>query len=106
LSGIKGGTILTLIEIAHQYPNDINPTKLSELLKIPPATFSEELKRLTKFQFISPIRSVGILGDARYKYYTITPKGTSFLDILKKVLRGATNRLETIRQEGETNYYR
>lgn len=106
LSGIKGRTILTLIEIAHHYPNDINPTKLSKLLNIPPATLSLELKKLTNFQFISPIKSVGILCDARYRYYTIAPKGTKFLHILKRILRVTTDRLKTIKQEGETNYYR
>ncbi|MFX0183108.1 MAG: hypothetical protein ACFE95_08520 [Candidatus Hodarchaeota archaeon] len=104
LAGIKGRTILTLIEIAYQYPNEINPTKLSKLLKFPPATLSEELKRLTKFQFISPIKSIGILGDARYRYYTITPKGILFLDFFKRVLRVTTDRLKTVKQEGETHY--
>ena len=38
ISGLKGRMILTLIEIAHLYPDDTNHASLSKKLCIPPST--------------------------------------------------------------------
>jgi parallel beta-helix repeat protein len=85
-SEIKGRTVLTLIEIAYQYPNETNPANLSRILDIPPSTLSSEIKRLKKLHYIEPDTSERVFRDARYRSYAITPKGASFLRILKGAL--------------------
>lgn len=93
-SDIKGRTVLTLIEIAFQYPNEANPASLSRILDIPPSTLSSEINRLKKLQYIEAQTSEQVLRDARYRSYTITPKGASFLKILKGALEVSIVRIK------------
>jgi DNA-binding MarR family transcriptional regulator len=85
-SGLKGRTVLVLIEITYQLPEETNPMKLAKILDIPPATISYEINRLIKLQYLEPYISHQVLKDARYRNYTITPKGISFLRFLKDAL--------------------
>jgi len=89
---MKGRTVLTLIEIACQYPNETNPTNLSRILNIPPSTLSEDIKRLIKFEYID--HHAEISRDARYRIYSITPKGYRFLYTMKSALEISIIRLK------------
>lgn len=89
---MKGRTVLTLIEIACQYPHETNPTKLSRILKIPPSTLSEDIKRLIKLQYIE--HHVEISRDARYRVYSVTLKGYRFLYTMKSALEISIIRLK------------
>ncbi|UCE13131.1 MAG: right-handed parallel beta-helix repeat-containing protein [Candidatus Heimdallarchaeota archaeon] len=83
---LKGRTILTLIEIAFQYSEDANLTKLSQALDIPASTLSDELKKLIKLNYLDFHVTPQVLHDGRYRHYIITSKGISFLKILKSAL--------------------
>lgn len=98
-SGMKGRTVLTLIEIAYQYPDGTNPMTLSKLLNISPASVSNEIKRLTRLQYIESYVSAKALQDGRYRYYSITPKGSIFLQSLKGALDITISRLRKANQE-------
>jgi DNA-binding MarR family transcriptional regulator len=93
LSGLKGRTVLTLIEIAYQYPEETNPMRLAKTLDIPPTTVSYEINRLMKLEYLEPFVSPQVLKDGRFRNYTITPKGSSFLRILKGALELSIRRL-------------
>jgi parallel beta-helix repeat protein len=83
---LKGRTILTLIEIAFQYSEDANLTKLAQALDIPTSTLSDELKKLIKLNYLDFHVTPQVLHDGRYRHYIITSKGVSFLKILKNAL--------------------
>lgn len=83
---LKGRTILTLIEIAFQYSEDANLTKLAQALDIPASTLSDELKKLIKLNYLDFHVTPQVLHDGRYRHYIITAKGISFLKILKSAL--------------------
>ena len=85
-SKLKGRTILTLIEIAFQYSEDANLTKLAQSLDIPASTLSDELKKLIKLNYLDFHVTPRVLHDGRYRHYIITAKGISFLKILKNAL--------------------
>ncbi len=89
---MKGRTVLTLIEIACQYPHETNPTRLSRILKIPPSTLSADIKRLIKLQYIE--HHVEISRDARYRVYSVTIKGYRFLYTMKSALEISIIRLK------------
>lgn len=91
---LKGRTVLTLIEIAYQYPNETTPSSLSTKLDIPRSTLSTEIKRLTQLKYVEPFVSIDTLRDTRYKRYLITPKGLTFLRILKGALEISIVRLK------------
>ncbi|MFX1507123.1 MAG: right-handed parallel beta-helix repeat-containing protein [Promethearchaeota archaeon] len=93
ISGLKGRTVLTLIEIAYQYPEESNPMKLAKTLDIPPTTVSYEINRLRELEYLEPFVSTQVLKDGRFRNYTITPKGTSFLRTLKGALELSIRRL-------------
>ncbi|MFQ5977720.1 MAG: winged helix-turn-helix domain-containing protein [Candidatus Heimdallarchaeota archaeon] len=95
-SGMKGRTVLTLIEIACQYPEEINPTQLSQTLDIPPTSISDEIKRLIDLKYIEPYLSAKTLQDGRYRYYSITTRGSEFLNFLKGILELAINQMKAI----------
>ncbi|MHA2327042.1 MAG: right-handed parallel beta-helix repeat-containing protein [Candidatus Hodarchaeales archaeon] len=83
---LKGRTILTLIEIAFQYSEDANLTKLAQALEIPVSTLSDELKKLVNLNYLDFHVTPHVLHDGRYRHYIITSKGISFLKILKSAL--------------------
>ncbi len=86
ISGLKGRTVLTLIEIAYQYPKETNPMRLAKTLDLPPSTISYEIKRLVKLQYLVPFVSPQALRDGRFRSYSITHKGSLFLRTLKGAL--------------------
>lgn len=92
-SGLKGRTVLTLIEIAYQYPEETNPMRLAKTLDIPPTTVSYEINRLMELEYLEPFISPQVLKDGRFRNYIITPKGASFLRILKGALELSIRRL-------------
>ncbi|MHA2227084.1 MAG: right-handed parallel beta-helix repeat-containing protein [Candidatus Hodarchaeales archaeon] len=94
ISGLKGRTILTLIEIAYQDPSETNLVKLAKSLDIPVSTLSKEIKRLNELKYVESFASSKVLHDARFKNYIITPKGFKFLFILKEALRITITRLK------------
>lgn len=85
-TNLKGRTILTLIEIAFQYSEDANLTKLAQALDIPVSTLSDELKKLIRLNYLDFHITPQVLHDGRYRHYIITAKGISFLKILKSAL--------------------
>ncbi len=102
-SKMRGKTVLTLIEIAYQNPSETNPVKLSESLDIPPATLSREIKKLIDLQYVKAHISTQVLHDARYRNFTITPKGFKFLSILNDALLITIDRLKE-KKIGESTY--
>lgn len=97
VSGLKGRTILTLIEIAYQDPTETNLVKLAQSLDVPVSTLSKEIKRLNDLNYVETFVSPKVLHDARYKNYIITPKGFKFLFILKEALSITISRLKETR---------
>ncbi|MFX1424643.1 MAG: right-handed parallel beta-helix repeat-containing protein [Promethearchaeota archaeon] len=97
VSGLKGRTILTLIEIAYQDPSETNLVKLAQSLDVPLSTLSKEIKRLNDLKYVETFVSPKVLYDARFKNYIITPKGFKFLFILKEALRITISRLKETR---------
>ncbi|MFX0185368.1 MAG: hypothetical protein ACFE95_19980 [Candidatus Hodarchaeota archaeon] len=97
-SEIKGRTVLTLIEIAYQDPNDTNPVKLAKNLNIPLPTLSKEIKKLRELQYIEIYVSSQVIHDARYRNFEITPKGFKFLSILNIALKVTIDRIKMIGQ--------
>ncbi|MHA2170338.1 MAG: NosD domain-containing protein [Candidatus Kariarchaeaceae archaeon] len=89
---LKGRTVLTLIEIAYQYPDENNPVKLAKILEVPQSTLSNDLKKLIRLNYLDFFISPRILQDGRYRNYLITPKGVSFLKVLKESLELAIRR--------------
>jgi parallel beta-helix repeat protein len=96
-SEMKGRTVLALIEIACNYPNEITLTKLSKILDVPISTLSNEIKRLRDLQYIEYYAPALFLHDARYKSYSVTPKGHRFLYTLKIALELSIARLKETR---------
>jgi ABC-type branched-subunit amino acid transport system substrate-binding protein/DNA-binding HxlR family transcriptional regulator len=94
ISGLKGRSVLVLIEIAYQYPSDTNPTNIANALNISPTTLSGELKRLEKLDYIKTHVSRKVLSDSRYKNFVPTEKGIQFLQFLKIGIKIAINRME------------
>ncbi|MFX0114387.1 MAG: hypothetical protein ACFFB3_07555 [Candidatus Hodarchaeota archaeon] len=89
---MKGRTVLTLIEIAYQEPNETNPARLARSLNIPPSTLSKEIKKLISLDYIDIHVSDQVLSDGRYRNFTITTKGFVFLSILNDALKVTINR--------------
>jgi parallel beta-helix repeat protein len=92
--GLKGRTVLTLIEIAYQGPDETNPVKLANTLNIPSSTLSNEIKRLIDLNYLETYVSLQAVKDARYRNYKLTPKGVEFLYILKDALELSIRRLK------------
>jgi parallel beta-helix repeat protein len=103
-SGMKARTVLTLIEIAFQYADETHPMFLSRILDIPPSTLSAELRKLTELNYIEFHVSPKALEDGRFRNYTITPKGVSFLRILKGALELSIRRMKEKSQSDEYIY--
>ncbi|MHA2271255.1 MAG: right-handed parallel beta-helix repeat-containing protein [Candidatus Hodarchaeales archaeon] len=93
-SAMKGRTVMTLIEIAYQDPDNTNPVRLAESLDIPLPSLTREIKRLNELQYIESFVSAKVLRDGRYRNYTITAKGIRFLYTLKDTLQLAITRLK------------
>ncbi|MFQ5981178.1 MAG: right-handed parallel beta-helix repeat-containing protein [Candidatus Heimdallarchaeota archaeon] len=93
-SAMKGRTVMTLIEIAYQDPDNTNPARLAESLDIPLPSLTREIKRLHELQYIESFVSVKVLRDGRYRNYTITAKGIRFLYTLKDTLQLTITRLK------------
>ncbi len=86
IAGLKSRMILTLIEIAHNYPYEINHAVLCKKLGIPPSTLSNQIKKLIDLEYLESSLSAITLRDARYRNYSITMKGISFLQLLREAL--------------------
>ncbi|MHA2339232.1 MAG: right-handed parallel beta-helix repeat-containing protein [Candidatus Hodarchaeales archaeon] len=86
-SKLKMRTVLTLTEIAYQNPSETNLVKLSKLLDLPTSTLSDEIKKLLDLEYIEYYATTKVLEDARYKTYSITPKGFNLLNRLKDTLQ-------------------
>ena len=93
-SEIKGRTVLTLIEIAYQDPQETNPSKIANSLNIPLSTISKEIKKLIELNFIHSYVSTQVLHDGRYRNFSISPKGINFLRMLNEVLKYTINRIK------------
>ena len=96
ISGLKGRMILTLVEIAHHYPEETNHATLCKNLGIPRSTLSNQIKKLIELDYLETTISTKLLNDARYKTFRITMKGISFLNMLKDVLDSTVKRFEEI----------
>ena len=96
ISGLKGRMILTLVEIAHHYPDETNHTSLCKNLGIPRSTLSNQIKKLIELDYVEATISPTLLYDARYKSFRITNNGISFLNTLKDVLDSTVKRFEEI----------
>ena len=83
-SELRGRSILILIEIAYQYPKHSYVGFISESLKLPQSTISYEIKKLIFLQYIQPVINLSTLQDSRFKYFSLTPKGITFLHLLKE----------------------
>lgn len=83
---IKGRSVLILIELAFQGPENRFQGFLVKNLKIPQQTVASELKRLIDLEYVREFKSTDTLLDTRYKYYELTHKGLLFLHILKEVI--------------------
>ncbi|MHA2224485.1 MAG: hypothetical protein ACXAC8_04735 [Candidatus Hodarchaeales archaeon] len=92
-SEMKGRTVITLIEIAYQFPDETHPARIAKILNIPPSTLSKEIQKLVDLEYIEPYASPQVLRDGRYRSYTVTPKGLAFLDTLKEALAISIDRL-------------
>ncbi|MFX0184807.1 MAG: hypothetical protein ACFE95_17125, partial [Candidatus Hodarchaeota archaeon] len=103
-SGMKARTVLTLIEIAFQYADETHPMYLSRILDIPPSTLSAELRKLTELNYIEFHVSPKALQDGRFRNYTVTSKGVSFLRILKGALELSIKRMKEKNQSDEYIY--
>ncbi|MFX0171253.1 MAG: NosD domain-containing protein [Candidatus Hodarchaeota archaeon] len=97
-SELKGRTVLTLIEIAFLYAEEANLTILAQNLNIPPSTLSNELRKLVKLNYLDFHVSPQVLHDGRSRHYIITPKGISFLKILKSALELTIRRIKEKKQ--------
>jgi parallel beta-helix repeat protein len=98
-SGMKGRTVLLLIEIAYYYPDKTNPAQLAKILDIPPSTLTKEIKRLVNLEYIESYVSQKVLQDGRYRNYTVTQKGVEFLKTLKGALELSIDRLREKQQD-------
>ena len=96
ISGLKGRLILTLVEIAHQYPDEATHSSLCKNLGIPRSTLSNQIKKLIELDYLEATISHILLHDARYRSFRITIKGISFLNMLKDVLDSTVKRFEEI----------
>ena len=96
ISGLKGRMILTLIEIAQQYPDETNHASLCKTLGIPPSTLSNQIKKLIELDYLESSNIPRLLYDARYRNFRITLKGISFLQMLKDVLDSSISRFEDL----------
>ena len=96
ISGLKGRMILTLVVIAHNYPDETNHTSLCKNLGMPPSTLSNQIKKLIELDYLESTILPILLCDARYKGVRITIKGISFLNMLKDVLDSTTKKFEEI----------
>jgi DNA-binding MarR family transcriptional regulator len=96
ISGLKGRMILTLIEIALQFPEETNHVSLCKSLCIPPSTLSNQIKKLIELDYLEASNAPRLLYDARYKNFRITLKGISFLQMLKEVLDSSIKRIENL----------
>ncbi len=99
VSGLKGRTILTLIEIGFQDPKEASLVKLAQSLNIPVSTLSKDIKNLNKLKYVEPFVSSKVLHDARYRNYTITPKGYKFLLTLKEALKITIDKLKVFSED-------
>ncbi|MFX0170419.1 MAG: hypothetical protein ACFE9L_00710 [Candidatus Hodarchaeota archaeon] len=104
-SGMKARTVLTLIEIAFQYADETHPMYLSRILDIPPSTLSAELQKLIELNYIEFHVSAKTLQDGHFRNYTITPKGVSFLRILKGALELSIRRMKEKSKSDEILYH-
>jgi parallel beta-helix repeat protein len=93
-SEIKGRTILTLIEVAFLYAEEANLTILVRNLDVPRSTLSDELRMLVKLNYLEFHVSPQVLHDGRSRHYIITPKGISFLKLLKSALELSIRRIK------------
>jgi len=94
ISGLRGRSVLTLIEIAYQAADVTNPSNLARILDIPLSSISDEIKKLIQLGYLEYHLSPKMLQDGRYRNYVITGKGVSFLRILKGALELTINRLK------------
>ncbi|MHA2110436.1 MAG: hypothetical protein ACW98W_03095, partial [Candidatus Hodarchaeales archaeon] len=83
-SDLRGRSILILVELAYQAPNNSHASFISELLHIPLSTVIFEIKKLMFLQYIKILVNPQTLQDNRIKYYILTPKGIIFLHLLKE----------------------
>ncbi|MHA2098757.1 MAG: hypothetical protein ACW99A_08725 [Candidatus Kariarchaeaceae archaeon] len=81
---IKGRIILVLVEIAFQGPDKANTVFIGKLLDISRQTVSSDINRLLKLNYIEPYITSQTLQDTRFKYYSLTYKGLTFLQMLKE----------------------
>jgi DNA-binding MarR family transcriptional regulator len=81
---IKGRIILVLVEIAFQGPDKANTVFIGKLLDISRQTVSGDINRLLKLNYIEPHVTSQTLQDTRFKYYSLTYKGLTFLQMLKE----------------------
>jgi DNA-binding MarR family transcriptional regulator len=96
ISGLQGRMILTLVEIALQYPDETNHASLRKILSIPPSTLSNQIKKLIQLDYLEFSNTPRLLYDARYRNFRITSRGISFLQMLKDVLDSSIRKFEDL----------
>ncbi|MFW9856838.1 MAG: NosD domain-containing protein [Candidatus Thorarchaeota archaeon] len=100
LSKLKGRSVLTLIEIAYHYPDNVHTLELSKILDISPTTLSYEIKRLHSLNYLKFEPFAQGVHDARFRFYSLTPKGAHLLYLLKGVLNTAIMRMREFESGG------
>ncbi|MHA1978463.1 MAG: right-handed parallel beta-helix repeat-containing protein [Candidatus Hodarchaeales archaeon] len=92
-SDMKGRTVLVLIEISYQYHDKTHPTQIAKSLNIPLSTLLREINKLIESDYIEPYTSPQVLKDGRFRNYSVTPRGLTFLDSLKDALAISIDKL-------------
>ena len=85
-SGLRGRTLLILVELAYQYPENSYLAFIASNLDISKQTASREIKQLENLGYIEQDITFDNLVDNRFKYFKLTQKGVLFLHLLKETL--------------------
>jgi hypothetical protein len=94
-SNIRGRTVLVIIEIAYLPFKNRNTSFIASKLELPRTTVYGEIKLLLKLEYIKHQVSLESLDDTRFKFYTLTEKGTIFLYLLKESINIALMKVNT-----------
>ena len=90
---LTGRSLLIMIEIANLGPEIANLKSISQILMIPQSTVTKEFQKLINLGYIKQNFNSKILVDNRYKFYSLTEKSISFLNLMKFLFCQANTRL-------------
>ena len=81
-NNLNGRSILLLMELAIQGPKKSNLKFISNILNIPPSTMAKEIRKLMNLDYIKQNFYSEKFLDNRFKFYSLTKKGISFLQLM------------------------